>query len=260
MAELQIPPSINDSRSRALMELVKRLGEIDLTPLLVYRIDSVAAGALPFLAWQFDILSPLWQSIAPVIRSVDTITNVDALIDIDTLTEAPSVVGMQQDVAIAAERALIKMAVQLHRFRGTPWSIKSALATLGWASVSILEGQSRWGGTQYPANEGWAVFRVMIQLQPGQTIDPSAPDIATATITFFKPARSLLDSLVFVLPPTVDAAPRPIRPSDAGRNCQLSTRLRVTAVGRGAFDRNHSATGSRFVRTHGSTLFRAPSS
>ena len=207
------------------MELVKRLGEIDLTPLLIYRIDSVAAGALPFLAWQFDILSPLWQTVAPAIKSVDTITNVDALIDIDTLTEAPWVAGMQQSVAIAAQRALIKMAIQLHRFRGTPWSIKSALATLGWVSVSILEGQNSWGGIQYPANEGWAVFRVMIQLQPGQTIDPSAPEIATAAIKFFKPARSLLDSLFFVLPPALDAAPTPIDSLTLGgiANYQLDT-------------------------------------
>ena len=108
MAELQIPPSINDSRSQALMVLIERLGAFDLTPLLVYRIDSVPAGALPFLAWQFDILSPLWQTVAPVITSVDTITNVDLLIDIDTLTEAPSVGGMQQSMAIAAERATDK--------------------------------------------------------------------------------------------------------------------------------------------------------
>jgi len=209
MPELQIPPSINDSRSQALMSLVKRLGAIDLTPLLVYRIDSVPAGALPFLAWQFDILSPLWQTVAPVITSVDAITNVDLLIDIDTLTESPSVEAAQQSVTIAAQRALIKMAIQLHRFRGTPWSIKSALATLGWASVSILEGQTSWGSTQYPANEGWAVFRVMIQLQPGQSFDPSAPEIATAAIMFFKPARSLLDSLVFVLPPIFDLVPTP---------------------------------------------------
>ncbi len=225
MAELQIPPSINDDRSQALMVLVDRLGSVDLTPLLVYRIDSVPATALPFLAWQFDILSPLWQTVAPVITSVDTITNVDQLIDIDTLTEAPSVGGLQQSTAIAAERALIKMAIQLHRFRGTPWSIKSALAMLGWASVSILEGQSSWGGIQYPANEGWAVFRVMIQLQPGQTIDPSAPNIATATINFFKPARSLLDSLFFILPAAFDTAPTPFDSLTLGgiANYQLDT-------------------------------------
>ncbi len=209
MAELQIPPSINDSRSRALMDLVARLGEIDLAPLLVYRIDSVSAEALPFLAWQFDILSPLWQTVAPIVRSVDAITNVDALIDIDTLTEATSVIATQQSAAIQAQRALIKMAIQLHRFRGTPWSVKSALATLGWATVSILEGQDSWGGTQYATNQGWAVFRAMIHLQPGQTIDPGAPDRAVAAINFFKPARSLLDSLFFVLPPTIEVVPTP---------------------------------------------------
>ncbi len=210
MAELQIPPSINDARSRALMDLVGRLGQIDLASLLVYRIDSVPAEALPFLAWQFDILSPLWQSVAPVLRSVDSIRDVDALVDIDTLTEDPSVQGIQQSVAVAAQRALIKMAIQLHRFRGTPWSIKSALAMLGWSSVSILEGQDSWGGSQYPPDEGWAVFRVVIHLIAGQTFDPNAPDLATATINFFKPARSLLDSLVFVLPPVLDAAPAPL--------------------------------------------------
>lgn len=209
MAELQIPSSINDARSQALLVLIGRLAEIDLAPLLVYRIDSVPAGALPFLAWQFDILSPLWQTVAPVIMSVDAITDVDALIDIDTLTEPSSLVGLQQSAAIAAQRALVKAAIQLHRFRGTPWSIKSALAMLGWTDVSMLEGEASWGGTQYPANQGWAVFRVMVQLQPGQSLDQGSAAIATATVNFFKPARSLLDSLFFVLPPIDDVVQTP---------------------------------------------------
>jgi len=210
MAELQIPPSIKDARSQALMQIIERLGAIDLTPLLVYRIDSVPAGALPFLAWQFDILSPLWQTVAPVINSVDAITDVDALIDIDTLTEGQSAVALEPDEIVAAQRALVKMAIQLHRFRGTAWSIKNALAFLGWTSVSLAEGQNSWGGTQYPSNEGWAAFRVMIQLQSGHTFDPGAPNIATAAVNFFKPARSLLDALIFVLPPESDIAPKPV--------------------------------------------------
>ncbi len=209
MAELQIPSSINDSRSQALMGLIERLGEVDLTPLLVYRIDSVPSAALPFLAWQFDILSPLWQTVAPVIASVDAITNVDLLIDIDTLTEASSIGAAQQGVTIAAQRSLVKMAVQLHRFRGTPWSIKNALASLGWVNVSLLEGQASWGGIQYPSNEGWAVFRVVIRLGSDQTIEPSAPDLAVSAINFFKPSRSLLDALVFALSPILDTAPTP---------------------------------------------------
>ena len=209
MAELQVPPSIDDSRSRALLTLIGRLDSIDLTPMLVYRIDSVPAGALPFLAWQFDIISPLWQSVAPVILSVDAITDVDAIIDIDTLTEGPSVTTVQQSQVIAAQRSLVKMAIQLHRSRGTPSAIKNALATLGWPEVSIAEGQSSWGASNYPSNQGWAVFRVMIRLQEGQTFDPAAPASAAATINFFKPARAFLDALIFVLPTQTDSAPTP---------------------------------------------------
>jgi len=209
MAELQIPPSINDTRSRALLALVDRLGQLDLGPLLVYRIDSVPASALPFLAWQFDILSPLWQAVAPVILSVDAITDVDELIDIDTLTEATAIQLAQERAAIASQRALIKMAIQLHRFRGTPWSIKSALATLGWQNVSILEGQDSWDGNSYPADQGWALFRVIVQLEENQSIDSDRIDTAVAVIKLYKPVRSWLDGLFFALPPALDSAPSP---------------------------------------------------
>ncbi len=40
MPQLIIQPSINDARSNALLDLVGRLGSLDLTPLLVYRLDS----------------------------------------------------------------------------------------------------------------------------------------------------------------------------------------------------------------------------
>jgi P2-related tail formation protein len=209
MAELQIPPSINDARSQALLALVDRLGQLDLSPLLVYRIDSVPAGASPFLAWQFDILSPLWQAVAPVILSVDAITDVDELIDIDTLTEAAAIQLAETNAAIAAQRALIKMAIQLHRFRGTPWSIKSALATLGWQNVSLFEGQDSWGGTSYPANQGWALFRVIVQLAQDQSIEEDSIDTAVAVINLYKPVRSWLDALLFALPPILDGAPAP---------------------------------------------------
>src|SRR5579862_2536177 len=210
MPELQVPPSINDTRSQALMTLVERLDSLDLTPLLVYRIDSVPASALPFLAWQFDILSPLWQTLAPIITSVDAITDVDALIYIDTLEEGPTAAGtVSAATVIAAQRSLIKMAIELHRYRGTPWSIKTGLGMLGWSTVSILEGQSSWGSSEYPSNEGWAVFRVVIQLQCNQSIDPSSTTNATATVNVFKPARSLLDALIFALPPDSDNVPTP---------------------------------------------------
>ena len=208
MPELSAAPSINDTRTQALLVLISRLGALDLTTLLVYRIDSVVDGALPFLARQFDILSPLWQLIAPVALGVDALTNIDLLIDVDNLIESG---GLVTELALteAAQRELLKNAIALHRFRGTPWSIKQALASLGWTSVSLLEGQTSWGGVAYPSSQGWAVFRVMIDLAAGQGVSIGAASTAVAAVNFFKPARAWLDSVWFAVPAITDAGPVP---------------------------------------------------
>lgn len=201
MPELSAAPSINDSRTQALLVLIGRLASIDLGPLLIYRIDSVPAGALPFLAWQFDILSPLWQLIAPVSLGVDALTNIDLLVDIDNLIEGGGVVTAGS-LTEEAQRELLKSAIPLHRFRGTPWVVKQSLAALGWSEVSLLEGQSSWGGASYPASQGWAVFRAMINLEAGQAVARGAVSMAIAAVNFFKPARAWLDSIWFVVPPS----------------------------------------------------------
>jgi P2-related tail formation protein len=208
MPELSAAPSINDTRTQALLVLIARLAALDLTTLLVYRIDSVVADALPFLAWQFDILSPLWQLIAPVALGVDALTDIDLLIDVDNLVESG---GLITELALteAAQRELLQNAIALHRFRGTPWAIKHALGSLGWATVTLLEGQTSWGGVGYPSNQGWAVFRVMIDLGPGQGVSVEAASTATAAVNFFKPARAWLDSVWFAVPAISDVGPKP---------------------------------------------------
>lgn len=205
MPRLVAAPSINDTRGRALTELVERPGEIDLTPLLIYRLDSTPDGALAFLAWQFDILSPLWQLVAPLSQSIDALTNIDTLIDIDTLLQG----GGEATAATQPQRELLRVAIPLHRFRGTPWAIKTALASLGWNDVELLEGQTSWGGTSYPASQGWAVFRVRIRLGERQAVETGVAETIVASVEFFKPARAWLDSVWFVLPPLGDAAPIP---------------------------------------------------
>ena len=210
MPELSAAPSINDTRTQALLVLIARLAALDLTTLLVYRIDSVVADALPFLAWQFDILSPLWQLISPIALGVDALTNIDLLIDVDNLIESG---GLVTELALteAAQRDLLKNAIALHRFRGTPWAIKQALGSLGWATVTLLEGQTSWGGAAYPPNQGWAVFRVVIELAAGQGVSIGAAATAAAAANFFKPARAWLDSVWFAVPAISDAG---LVPSD----------------------------------------------
>lgn len=208
MPELSASPSINDTRTQALLVLVERLSELDLTPLLVYRLDSVVDSALVFLAWQFDILSPLWQLAAPVALSIDTLTNIDSLTDIDTLSGPESIAGELSPNA-ATERELLKLAIALHRERGTPAAIKRALSSLGWTDVAIQEGEASWGGTAYPSSQGWAVFRILINLEAGAAVPAGAAQTAVAAVRFFQPARAWLDSLWFVTAPVQDTAPTP---------------------------------------------------
>lgn len=90
-------------------------------------------SALPYLLWQFDVLSPFWSLLAPAGTS-------------DT----------------PARRRLIKMAIALHRRRGTWGCVLDALAALGWPGSRILEGEHSWGGHRWPLTEQWAVCRILL--------------------------------------------------------------------------------------------------
>jgi P2-related tail formation protein len=206
MAQLTIQPSINDERSRALLTLIERMDAIDLVPILVYRLDSVPDSALLFLAWQFDLVAPQWQLGAQLSESIDAIRTIDGLTVIDTLSSAGGAAGPSDFDSL---RELLKVAIPLHRTRGTPYAIKTALKPLGWPSVTLIEGQDAWGGTSYPADEGWAVFRAQLNLSPGQSVEAIDMTRAIAAINFFKPVRAWLDSLWFLGVPIVDDTPMP---------------------------------------------------
>lgn len=107
------PPLAGDERFRALGQLTARISDIDLSPLLIYLVDTVNASALPNLAEQFHILGEGWQ----FARDDDE------------------------------RRLLLKRAIELHRYKGTRWAIEQVLETLD------LSGQiSEWfeyGGEPY---------------------------------------------------------------------------------------------------------------
>lgn len=162
MAQLTLPQSVRDVRGAAVEALHNRVAQIDLSPLLVYNVPTVPAAALPFLAWQFDLLSPLWQYLAPAQSGVSA-----------------------ADAATSANRALIQSAIPLHAKRGTPYAIKTALANLGYPGATIQEGQASWGGATYPANQGWAVVRLQVPIS-----SPTNSSQWAATINY--PAGSMV--------------------------------------------------------------------
>jgi P2-related tail formation protein len=157
------PSSINDARTRAHITIGARLGNLDLTQILVYVISNVPESALPALAWQFDVQSAFWSLLAPG----------------------------------ASQRQLIQQAIPLHATRGTPAVIQNIVVASGFPSPTILEGQDSWGGSAYPPDEGWAVFRVLIP-RNGQVITNVIQTSLIAAINFFRSAARPLDQLDFV--------------------------------------------------------------
>lgn len=188
MAELQLqPPLQTDVRAKAHLALIERLqdpsfgGKLDLSTILVYRIPSLVNSAVLAMAWQWDVLNPL-------LLPVGTTLSIDD-----------------------QYRMLIQLSTKLHSVVGTPQSLINALEGLGIPNPTLQEGQNSWGGSTWPSNEGWAVFRVIINiltLPAGTTIATLDP-IIHAIANFWKPARCWLDSVQYTMALTDTLMPAP---------------------------------------------------
>lgn len=103
---LPLPPALaNDARFKVLGQIALEAFQIDLTPLMVYLVDAVDVSVLPFLAEQFSLIGDGWE-FAP--------------------TEA-------------AQRAMLRAAIEIHQHKGTPWSIKQMLALIGYPNSELVE-------------------------------------------------------------------------------------------------------------------------
>ena len=91
--------------------LKAELGEIDLSKLLVYLIDSVDVSALPHLGAQFDVLGYK---------------------------------GFKMAQDEAGQREILKRAIELHKFKGTEWAILQALQSIGFSNAELIKGYDHW--------------------------------------------------------------------------------------------------------------------
>lgn len=156
-----------DERFRILAGLAARLQDIDLTPLLVYLVDLTEVSALPWLADQFTITGDNGWNLA---ESED------------------------------ARRALIKNAIELHRYKGTPWSVRQVIRNLGFGEVELREGRNQLDpaiAAKYPEETHWALYQVILAV----TITNDQAALLRKTLEVFAPARCELASLDFVAVP-----------------------------------------------------------
>jgi len=102
-----LPPSLQDARGLTFLQLCGSASQIDLAQSWITWIDQAPAAALPALASQAGLMTdPGW------------------------------LLATTED----ERRALLKEALALAKARGTPWSIKRALALSGWPGMAFEEG------------------------------------------------------------------------------------------------------------------------
>ncbi|WP_049081203.1 phage tail protein I [Escherichia coli] len=166
---LQLPPPLEgDISLRTLGRLAGRLDNIDLSVLMVFLVDIVDSSALPWLGEQFSLSGDGWE-----------------------LAESDDVLRM-----------LIKAAIELHRYKGTPWSIREVIRRFGFGEVDLIEGTGR---LSYDGNRSynglfvhgdaaaWAVYRVILK----QPITNDQAAMLRQTLAAFAPARCHLASLEY---------------------------------------------------------------
>lgn len=158
MAEQQLPPALaGDERFAILCELIEEeFADLDLSPMLVYLVDIVPTQVLPHLADQFHVMG---------------------------------LEGWRFARNVQERRELIKRAIELHRYKGTPWAIEQVLVTLN-LSGRVTE-WFEYGGSPYR-------FRVDIDLTD-RGIDETTYDALVDLIREYKNKRSRLDALTVSL-------------------------------------------------------------
>ena len=172
--ERLIPPSIRDERALGFAAALARLSDLDLSPILVYMVDQVPSDVLPFLAEQFSVMG------------------YDGWLMCSTDDE---------------RRALIKRAIELHRYKGTRWAVREIIKIIGYTDVTFTEqppkryhdgtlsrDRTEWRGTP---GEQWALIRVLVDLPDSKAISAVQADLIRGGINAYKRRSSWLQHFGF---------------------------------------------------------------
>ncbi|MDM8214707.1 phage tail protein I [Desulfovibrio piger] len=167
--ELLQPSLQGDSRMENLARLIARLSALPVSVPIVNLFDRVDASALASLAEQFHVMGD----------------------------EGWNLAGTE-----AARRALLKRAIELHRHKGTPWAVRTALETALPTEATIKEWFAYDGDPFF--------FRVRLDVSE-LGLDESGMTSAARLIFDYKNVRSWLECLE-----TFTRRPLPIAVATAG--------------------------------------------
>lgn len=160
-----LPPNATAAEHR-IEQATARLGSLPVTLRELWKVDTCPDNLLPWLAWalQVDVWDPAWSD--------------------------------------ETQRSVISGAIDVHRRKGTMWSIKRALANAGYGDATITEGDSAnthdgadiYNGIKlYTGGLDWAKYRLIL----ARPITNAQADQIRKLLSFVAPARCHLVELVF---------------------------------------------------------------
>ena len=152
----------------------ERFNELDLSMIMMYVVDTAPEAALYSLAEQFNVLG--WK-------------------------------GWTLATTEAARRELIKKAIAIQLYKGTPGAIKDAIKAVGFDNAEIREGIGIYydgtydhdGAIDFSAGANWPNFRVVVFLPDGIEVTEAVAAAVTNLILEYKNARSILVDVSFYL-------------------------------------------------------------
>ena len=132
------------------------------------RIDSMTEPELSTLAGQFSLIDePVW--------------------------------GQAEDDE--TKRTLLQGALELHRYKGTPWAIREVMRVLGYGEIELIEGigNLHYDGTgehdgvyTYGQENAWAIYDIIM----GPRLNAAEERALRATLSLIAPARCHLDQFL----------------------------------------------------------------
>lgn len=99
------------------------------------------------------------------------------------------------------KRTLLQGALELHRYKGTPWSIREVMRTLGYGEIELIEGIGNlyYDGTgeydgvyTYGQENAWAIYDIVM----GKRLSAAEERALRATLLLIAPARCHLDQFL----------------------------------------------------------------
>lgn len=176
MANVNTPLASSLHMHQHIVDLVETtrqyLADVEPKLCMPYMVDICDASLLPILAKQFDVLGRKGYDLA--------ITELD-------------------------KRELVKNAIYLHSIKGTPYSIRLALESLGYNIIQIIEGEGAElydgervhnGLIYYSSGGNWAYFSVIVDIQLNG-ISSSVIAYIKEMIDIYKAKRCVLRSVSY---------------------------------------------------------------